>query len=78
MLRILDIIKTIKRKIKLLTAVFQLGSFSSVLTLRLAQKFEKLSTLVCNSNRFEVIRDFYTLKNGGILFPVDGSIAERK
>jgi hypothetical protein len=27
--------------------------------------------------RFEVIRDFRSLKNGGILFPVDGSIAEK-
>jgi hypothetical protein len=31
-----------------------------------------------NSNRFEVIRDFRSLKNGGIPFPVDGSIAEQK
>jgi hypothetical protein len=28
--------------------------------------------------RFEVIRDFRSLKNGGIPFPVDGSIAEQK
>jgi hypothetical protein len=27
--------------------------------------------------RFEVIRDFRSLKNGGIPFPVDGSIAEK-
>jgi hypothetical protein len=29
------------------------------------------------SDRFEVIRDFRSLKNGGIPFPVDGSIAEK-
>jgi hypothetical protein len=28
--------------------------------------------------RFEVIRDFRSLKNGGIPFPVDGSIAGKK
>jgi hypothetical protein len=28
-------------------------------------------------DRFEVIRDFRSLKNGGIPFPVDGSIAEK-
>jgi hypothetical protein len=28
--------------------------------------------------RFEVIRDFRSLKNGGIPFPVDGGIAEQK
>jgi hypothetical protein len=33
---------------------------------------------LCNSDRFEVIRDFRSLKNGGIPFPVDGSIAEQK
>jgi hypothetical protein len=27
--------------------------------------------------RFEVIRDFRSLKNGGIPFPVDGSIGEK-
>jgi hypothetical protein len=27
--------------------------------------------------RFEVIRDFHSLKNGRIPFPVDGSIAEK-
>jgi hypothetical protein len=27
--------------------------------------------------RFEVIPDFRSLQNGGILFPVDGSIAEK-
>jgi hypothetical protein len=27
--------------------------------------------------RFEVTRDFRSLKNGGIPFPVDGSIAEQ-
>jgi hypothetical protein len=32
----------------------------------------------CNSDRFEVIGDFRAFKNGGILFPVDGSIAEQK
>jgi hypothetical protein len=32
---------------------------------------------LCNSDRFEVIRDFRSLKNGGIPFPVDGSIAEK-
>ena len=33
---------------------------------------------LCNSDRFEVIRDFRSLNNGGIPFPVDGSIAEQK
>jgi hypothetical protein len=38
---------------------------------------------VCTSflrkfDRFEVIRDFRSLKNGGNPFPVDGSIAEQK
>jgi hypothetical protein len=33
---------------------------------------------LCNSDRFEVIRDFRSLENGGIPFPVDGSIAEQK
>jgi hypothetical protein len=28
-------------------------------------------------DRFEVIRDFRSLKNGGIPFPADGSIAEK-
>jgi hypothetical protein len=32
---------------------------------------------VRNSDRFEVIRDFRSLNNGGISFPVDGSIAEQ-
>jgi hypothetical protein len=32
---------------------------------------------LCNSNRFEVIRDFRSLNHGGIPFPVDGSIAEK-
>jgi hypothetical protein len=31
-----------------------------------------------NSDRFEVIRDFRSYKNGGIPFPVDGSIATSK
>jgi hypothetical protein len=31
-----------------------------------------------NCGRFEVTRDFRSLKNGGIPFPVDGSIAEQK
>jgi hypothetical protein len=31
-----------------------------------------------NSDRFEVIRDFRSLKNGGNPFPVDGSTAEQK
>jgi hypothetical protein len=31
-----------------------------------------------NFDNFEVIRDFRSLKNGGIPFPVDGSIAEKK
>jgi hypothetical protein len=31
-----------------------------------------------NSNRFAVIHDFRSLKNGGIPFPVDGSTAEQK
>jgi hypothetical protein len=31
-----------------------------------------------NSDRFEVIRDFRSLKKAGIPFPVDGSIAEQK
>jgi hypothetical protein len=30
-----------------------------------------------NSDRFEVIHEFRSLKNGGIPFPVDGSIAEK-
>jgi hypothetical protein len=30
-----------------------------------------------NVDRFEVIRDFRSLKNGGIPFPVDGSIADK-
>jgi hypothetical protein len=33
---------------------------------------------LCNSDRFEVIRDFRSLKNGGNTFPVDRSIAEQK
>jgi PP-loop superfamily ATP-utilizing enzyme len=32
---------------------------------------------LCNSDRFEVIRDFRSLKNGGNPFPVDGSIVEK-
>jgi hypothetical protein len=31
-----------------------------------------------NSNRFEVIRDFRSLKNGGNPFPVHGSIEHQK
>jgi hypothetical protein len=34
--------------------------------------------ILCNSDRFEVIRDFPSFKQGGIPFPVDGSIAEQK
>jgi hypothetical protein len=34
-----------------------------------------LTCFLCNSDRFEVIRDFRSLKNGGNPFPVDGSIA---
>jgi hypothetical protein len=33
---------------------------------------------VCECDRFEVIRDFRSLKNGENPFPVDGSIAEQK
>jgi hypothetical protein len=33
---------------------------------------------LCNSDHFEVIRDFRSLKNGGIPFPVDGTTAEQK
>jgi hypothetical protein len=33
---------------------------------------------LCKCGRFEVIRDFCSLNNGGIPFPVDGSIAEQK
>jgi hypothetical protein len=41
-----------------------------------------LSTAVCTCflrkcGRFEVIRDFRSLENGGIPFPVDRSIAEK-
>jgi hypothetical protein len=32
---------------------------------------------LCNSDHFEVIRDFRSLIHGGIPFPVDGSIAEK-
>jgi hypothetical protein len=32
----------------------------------------------CKCDRFEVIRDFRSLKNGGFPFPVDASIAEQK
>jgi hypothetical protein len=32
---------------------------------------------LCNSDRFEVIGDSRSLKNGRIPFPVDGSIAEK-
>jgi hypothetical protein len=32
---------------------------------------------LCNSNRFEVVSDYRTLKNDGTAFPVDGSIAEQ-
>jgi hypothetical protein len=33
---------------------------------------------LCNSDRFEVIRDFRTLNHGGNPFPVDASTAEQK
>jgi hypothetical protein len=33
--------------------------------------------LLRKCGRFEVIRDFRSLKNGGIPLPVDGSIAEK-
>jgi 3-keto-L-gulonate-6-phosphate decarboxylase len=33
--------------------------------------------LIRKCGRFEVIRDFRSLKNGEIPFPVDGSIAEQ-
>jgi hypothetical protein len=32
---------------------------------------------LCNSDRFEVIRDFRSLNHGKNPFPVDGSIAEK-
>jgi hypothetical protein len=33
---------------------------------------------LCNSDRFEVNRDFRSLMNGGNPFPVDGSTVEQK
>jgi hypothetical protein len=33
---------------------------------------------LCHPDRFEVIRDFRSLKIGGNPFPVEGSIAEQK
>jgi hypothetical protein len=33
---------------------------------------------LCNSDRFEVIRDFRSLNHGGNPFPVDESIAQQK
>jgi hypothetical protein len=39
--------------------------------------FAVCTCFLSNSDRFEVIRDFRSLKNGEIPFPVDGSIAEQ-
>jgi hypothetical protein len=36
------------------------------------------SCFLCNSDRFEVIRDFHSSNHGGNPFPVDGSTAEPK
>jgi hypothetical protein len=35
------------------------------------------TSFLCNSDRFEVIRDFRSLNHGGNRFPVDGSITEQ-
>jgi hypothetical protein len=37
-----------------------------------------ITCFIRTCDRFEVILDFRSLKNGGIQFPVDGSIAEQK
>jgi hypothetical protein len=36
------------------------------------------TSFLCNSDRFEAIRDFGLLYHGGIPFSVDGSVAEQK
>jgi hypothetical protein len=40
--------------------------------------FAVCSRFLCYSNRFEVIRDFHSLKNGGLSFAVDGGVERRK
>jgi hypothetical protein len=35
------------------------------------------TSFICKCGRFQVIRDFGSLKNGGTPFPVGGSIAEK-
>jgi hypothetical protein len=50
MLRILDIIKIVKRKIKLIAAVFQLYSLSSVLTLTCMNDLTGAKVLIGRAN----------------------------
>jgi hypothetical protein len=53
----------------------------SAVTNRCGDRDFVLAVFTCfirECDRFEVIRDFRSLKNDGIPFPVDGSIAEQK
>jgi hypothetical protein len=59
MLRILDIIKTIKRQIKLIAAVLQLYTLSSVLTLTCMNDLTGAKVLIGERILFNAVKDIY-------------------
>jgi hypothetical protein len=59
MLRNLDIIKTIKRKIKLIVAVLQLYTLSSVLTLTCVNDLTGSKVLIGELILCNVVKDIY-------------------
>jgi hypothetical protein len=59
MLKILDIIKTIKRKIKLAVAVLQLYTLSSVLTLSCMNDLTGTKVLICELLLRNAVKDIY-------------------
>jgi hypothetical protein len=59
MLQILDIIKTIKRKIKLIVAVFQVYTLSSVLTLTCMNDLTGSKVLIGERILCNAVKDIY-------------------
>jgi hypothetical protein len=59
MLRILDIIKTIKRKIKLIAGVFKLFTLSSVLTLTCVNDLTDAKVLIGKLILCNAVKDIY-------------------
>jgi hypothetical protein len=60
MLRILDVIKTIKRKLKLIAAVFQLYPLSSVVTLTCMNDLTGAKVLIGERILFNAVKDIYS------------------